>query len=291
MPDVGLLVEPHAEGLFVQSVLEGGPAEQAGLRVGDRILTVDGGAWHGVDTFRAKVGHTVILRVQRTPRAAPLEVRLVPRLINPQDAFIQAARASTRVITRGARRIGYYHIWAFSDPRVVDILEDTLRRGFRNCDGLVIDLREGIGGTYGALLHPFLGDLPNVEFFDRQGQVSTSGGTWKRPVVVLVNERSRSSKELYAYTFKKKRIATLVGTRTPGAVTGGSAFYLSNGSLLYVAVSRVLIDGESLEGRGVTPDVEVARPIPWSEGRDPQLERALEILVERLQPPAPPRAK
>lgn len=291
MPDAGLLVESRPEGLFVQSVLEGGPADQAGLHVGDRILAVDGGPWHGVDTFRAKVGRKVSVRLQHSEQGKPLEIFLVPRLINPQEAFLQAGKASARVIQRGNRRIGYYHLWAFSDPRAVDQFEDALRRGFRSCDGLIIDLREGIGGTYGPLLHPFLGDLPNVEFIDRQGQVSTSGGSWKRPLVVLVNERSRSSKELYAYAFKKKKLATLVGARTAGAVTAGSAFYLSNGSLLYVAVSRVVVDGESLEGRGVTPDVEVARPIPWSEGKDPQLEKALEIMAEKLHPPVPGGAK
>ena len=73
-----------------------------------------------------------------------------------------------------------------------------------------------------------------------------------------------------------------MGITTAGAVVGGRPFLLSDGSHLYLAVQDVLVDGERLEGVGVTPDVEVEFSIPYANGADPQLEKALDVLLEEI---------
>lgn len=282
MPDAGFLVETNPQGVFVQSILEGGPADRAGLRVGDRVVSVAGGPWRGLTPFRVAPGQRVSLQLQSQSGGAVRTVAVTPRSIDPQEAFLQASRASVKVLPAGGRKVGYYHIWAFTDPRIYEQFQDLLHRDFRGVDGFILDLRDGIGGGFPDLLYPFLSGVPRVEFTDRSGRASTVGGTWTRPVVVLINQRSRSSKELYAYGFSTLPFATLVGTRTAGAVTAGRAFFMQDGSLLYVAVSRVAVEGRILEGVGVAPDVEVARPIPFSEGRDPQMQEALRLIQEKL---------
>ncbi|MEA2601583.1 MAG: carboxyl-terminal processing protease [Acidobacteriota bacterium] len=57
----------------------------------------------------------------------------------------------------------------------------------------------------------------------------------------------------------------------------GQPFLLTDGSLLFLAVEDVRIDGERLEGVGVQPDVAVPAPLPYADGADPQLERALDV--------------
>jgi carboxyl-terminal processing protease len=101
---------------------------------------------------------------------------------------------------------------------------------------------------------------------------------------MLVNEGSRSSKEILAYAFQQKKIGLVIGTPTPGAVVGGRAFLMSDGSLLYVAVVDVYVNGNTrLEGKGVTPDIVVPFELQYARGADPQRERALAEAVKELR--------
>lgn len=61
---------------------------------------------------------------------------------------------------------------------------------------------------------------------------------------------------------------------------GSSPFLLSDGHLLYLAVVDVLVDGERLEGKGVIPDIDVPFTLEYAEGKDPQLEKSLEVLAK-----------
>jgi len=96
--------------------------------------------------------------------------------------------------------------------------------------------------------------------------------------VLLIDEGTTSGKEVFAHAFQRLARGPVVGTRSAGAVLGGSAFLMADGSLLYLAVLDVRVDGERLEGRGVTPEVEVPLRRPYAAGHDPQKERALEVL-------------
>jgi carboxyl-terminal processing protease len=82
-----------------------------------------------------------------------------------------------------------------------------------------------------------------------------------------------------AYSLKKAGIS-LVGTTTRGAVLGGSAFILQNESLLLIPVVDVKIDGNRLEGVGVSPTIEVNAILEYSQGNDPQLDAAVDIAVK-----------
>jgi carboxyl-terminal processing protease len=101
-------------------------------------------------------------------------------------------------------------------------------------------------------------------------------------VVLLVNGETRSGKEILAYGFKKYGIGPVVGERTAGAVVAGSAFFLGDGNLLYLAVADVDVDGERLEGRGVEPDVAVPMPLERAAGVDVQQQKALAVLQELI---------
>jgi carboxyl-terminal processing protease len=98
---------------------------------------------------------------------------------------------------------------------------------------------------------------------------------------MLVNEGSRSAKEILAFGFQQYRIGPVVGAKTAGAVVAGSPFLMQDGSLLYLAVANVFVDGEHrLEGAGVTPDIVVPFTLEYAQGADPQKERAIEVALE-----------
>jgi carboxyl-terminal processing protease len=115
---------------------------------------------------------------------------------------------------------------------------------------------------------------------DRSGSVETVNARWRKPVVLLINEGSRSGKEVLAFGFKRYGYGRVVGMRSKGDVLAATAFMMSDGSLLELPVQDVRVDGERLEGVGVAPDIEVPFRPEYAAGNDPQLRRAIEIAAE-----------
>ena len=94
-------------------------------------------------------------------------------------------------------------------------------------------------------------------------------------MVLLADDGSRSGKELLAHGFRTLGKGPVIGERTAGAVLSGQINALTDGSVLYLAVADVLVDGQRLEGVGVAPDIEVSFDTPYAAGADPQLTRAI----------------
>ena len=117
----------------------------------------------------------------------------------------------------------------------------------------------------------------------RDGETIRFAPTWRKPVVLLVDGGTRSGKEILAFAFQEYGIGPVVGSVTAGAVVGGSPFLLSDGSLLFLATMDSTVNGTRLEGIGVTPDVEVKLDLPYAAGADPQLESAVNILLETIE--------
>jgi carboxyl-terminal processing protease len=264
----------------VRSIFAGGPADEAGLRRGDRLLSADGKPFHRVDSFQGRTGQTITLRVQRQARGEPLAIRLIPRRTEPRKEWLDAQVAGTRLIAVGTRKVGYAPMFSCSGEEFQAALHQALGKGLRQADALVIDFRDGWGGCDPSFVNLFTRQAPALTFVDRGGQERVVDDQWRKPVVLLINGGSRSGKEAVAAAMKRHRLATLVGSRTTGAVVGGRCFPLADESLLYLAVSDVRVDGERLEGVGVAPDITVPDRLLFSDGRDPQLEKALEVAAQ-----------
>lgn len=292
---------------FVDTLLEGSPAARAGLRVGDEILSVDGIPYHPIRSFRGKVGQDVTVTIRRTKDGVAETLPIKVMSIAPLHAFREATLASARVIERDGRRIGYAHVWASVGEESVNALTGALGRlGITRpdaqvsrshargsgpppaerpkLDGLIIDMRGKIGGT-ATTANRYL------EAIDPRGPLlgsrSKSQGLraadLRGRTAVLIDRRTRSTAELFVHAYKRERQGPLIGTRTAGAVSAASAFAMPGGNLLYVAVSGLEIDGDVLEGPGVAPDIEVARPVPYAQGADPVLDIAVDFLVGKAK--------
>jgi len=118
---------------------------------------------------------------------------------------------------------------------------------------------------------------------DRSADTRIEDVKWRKPVAMLVNGGTRSGKEVLAYGFKRYGLGEVIGTRTAGAVLAASVFLMGNGDLLLLAVADVTVDGQHLEGVGVTPTIEVPFDPAYAAGRDPQLERAVQVLSDRIK--------
>jgi carboxyl-terminal processing protease len=268
---------------FVSGVQDGLAADKAGLLVGDEIVAADGAAFEPVQSFDGKTGRTVTLEIRRTREGAPQRIEVMPERIEPNEAYLRAMRASTRVIDRGGVKIGYIHVWSYARGAYQELLEEQISTGpLKDVDALVWDLRDGWGGADPAYLDIFNSRAPTMLTTDRGGDNSVVNAKWRKPAALLINGGTRSGKEVLTYGFKKYGYGEVIGTRTSGALLAGRAFLLSGGGLLLVPVADVSVDGERLEGRGVTPTIEVERPIPYAAGADPQLDRAVEVLARSV---------
>jgi carboxyl-terminal processing protease len=269
---------------FIRAILDGSPAQQAGLKLGDRILTVEGKPFQPVQSFAGKAGQLVQIQIQRTANASPVEIAVTPRVFDPATMFLDAMKASVEVIERNDLKIGYIHVWSYADPIYQQQLERELSGDRLSIvDGLIWDLRDGWGGASPTYLNPFAAPAPELTFIDRDGDRSSTSLPWRKPVVMLVNQGSRSGKEILAYAFRKYRVGKIVGSKTAGAVLAGRAFIMQDGSLLYLAVADVLIDGKRLEGEGIAPDIPVPFPIEYVQGSDSQKQQAIQTMLQTLQ--------
>jgi C-terminal processing protease CtpA/Prc len=113
----------------------------------------------------------------------------------------------------------------------------------------------------------------------RDGEAHVVNYRWKKPVALLIDDGTRSGKEVLAYGFKKNGYGPVIGERSAGALLAATAFLLSDGSLLILAVEDTSIEGDRLEGKGVTPTIEVPFDIRYAAGKDLQLDKAIEILA------------
>lgn len=282
---IGLVTKAIDAQVYAADVYDSGPAARAGIRVGDALLAVEGGVWGDVAPFREREGKPTIVTIKRTADpASRMEVTVVPAMIRPRELFLKSIAASARVIEREGKRIGYVRIRSYAHPSYHEALKDLLAERFMDADGLVIDIRGGWGGARPEYMDIFNPTAPALTYRARDGKERVLSTTWRKPVAMLIDGESRSGKEAIAYAFKKHGIGPLVGERTAGAVLAGTTRPLADGSVLYLAVNDVRVDGQSLEGVGVEPDVKAPRSLPYCEGRDAQLDAAVDAVLERLRP-------
>jgi carboxyl-terminal processing protease len=267
--------------VFVSAVFDGLPADQAGLQFGDEIISVDSAPYHPVNSFRGKSGNEVEVKIRRTSVGQPETIRVPVQAINGRTMFETALDSSARIIERDGKSIGYVHVWSYAGIKYHEQLQALiLWDKLSQCDSLIVDFRDGWGGASLDYVNLFREPLVEIESKRRDGQSNSFTGVWGKPVALLINGGTTSGKELYAFAFHKHKLGAIVGENSAGAVVAGQCIPLSNGDVLYLAVSDLRIDGRRLEGVGVEPDHNVARPIPYANGADPQLEKAVEILAQ-----------
>lgn len=263
----------------VAGALEGYPAEKAGIRSGDILLTINGKPFETAGSFRDKEGKTLSLIYRRA--GVERMTGVTPVKENPLKSYLVATRRSIKTLNINGKKIGYLHLWTMANDEFRALLETTVLGELYNTDGLILDLRDGHGGRPWGYADPFF--LPDI-LWEQQMRgskaVQTKSG-YGKPMVVLINKGTRSAKEFFSYQFQKTKRATLVGTTTAGAFLGASMVPISKDSILELPVVNLRVDGQRLEGVGVAPDVVVEPSDTYGEN-DSQFGEAKRILMEKL---------
>ena len=275
--DVGLRLSPSLE---VIETLPDSPAEAAGIRPADRLLSIDGSPANQVqDHLRGVAGTPVALTLRRPDGSDPVTLSLVR--VRPSWPWVEG-----RMLDDG---LGYLRIRAFPEPAEMDRFEQALARlAAANPRGLIVDLCGGAGGSYDTLLQVASRLIRQGAVFqqiNRTGQplvIPTLGRHWGRDlsIHVLVDGGTSGASELLAAALRESAAGRVFGTRTAGQLSESTVFPFGDGSGL-VVTTLVLRSGrgQSLDGVGLEPDRTVELDLMQRRaGRDTQLAAALDEL-------------
>ena len=119
------------------------------------------------------------------------------------DMFLDATKNSVRVIDDHSRRIGYFHLWTLAGEDFKNALSGAIYGKLKNTDGFILDLRDGFGGRPEGYADPFF--RPDVQLTWVMGDTrSNELYGYGRPLMTLINNGSRSAKEILSYVLKKE---------------------------------------------------------------------------------------
>ncbi len=155
-------------------------------------------------------------------------------------------------------------------------------------EGAVIDDRFNHGGLLADYVIDLMRRPPMSKIAGRDGEDQTSpGAAIFGPKAMIINEMAGSGGDAMPWYFRKAGIGPLVGTRTWGGLIGifGYPPLVDGGGVTAPRVALYDLDGDwKVENRGIAPDYEVEfDPKAWRAGRDPQLEKAVELVMEALR--------
>jgi carboxyl-terminal processing protease len=297
---VGIEVSTLDGALQVVAPIDDTPADRAGIRSGDTILSVDGIAVNPerlhetIDRMRGRPGTRVSLTVQRGGGTDPLVFQLERESID-----VNSVRHELLQPSYGYVRVSQFNETTPAELRqaIDDMMDEVRQRDGGMLTGLVLDLRNNPGGILDAAV-----DVSDL-FLDDGVIVSADGRTREArftrrahrgdmldgaSMVVLVNEGSASASEIVAGALQDHRRALIVGTSTFGKGLVQTVMPLSEGRAIKLTTSRYYTpSGDSIHEKGIAPDVLVEAsgdfPRPGMESvvdreGDAQLAKALERL-------------
>ncbi len=262
---IGVEVDYRDEVVTVLAPMEGSPAERAGLRAGDVIVTIDGSPLQGerfdrvIARMRGAPGTKVRVGVRRTGASELLSIDIVREVI----------RVKSVVAKRLAGDVAYLRIRQFQDGTHDELLAAVAKLRADSSTplaGLVLDLRNDPGGLVNeaeAIADELLSD--GVIYSTRhRGRVveevraQPGGALAKLPAVALVNEYSASAAELVAGALQDNGRAKVVGAQTFGKGSVQTIYELEGGAGMRLTTMRYYTPkGRSLQALGIRPDVRV----------------------------------
>lgn len=287
----------RGEGQRVQEVLAGGPAERPGslLRPGATVLAIDGHRITPVtDVHRwlnRKAGQPVLLSVRPAQGGEAVEQTITP-VSQAQEVALAYRRwvdqRRDQVARLSGGRLGYIHVPAMDLGGYLQAYSDLFGQ-HRQTEAVVVDVRYNGGGN----LHDQLGALLTGQHV--AGLVSRDGvrfadiptTRWTKPSILIANAASYSDGSVFPALYQRQKIGQLVGQRVPGTGTAVLWEHQLDRRLVYGVPQLGFMgdDGQWFENREIVPDVIVeADPAAVTAGRDPQLERAVQVLLQQIGP-------
>jgi len=271
----GLGIEVTMEDGIIKVVapMDDTPAARAGIRSGDLISHINGEAVQGltleqaVNKMKGPVNTTTRLKIFRNGAESPIEVSIQREIVRVRPV---------RYRTEGGD-IGYVRITTFNEQTT-----DGLRKAISDISkqippeklaGYVVDLRNNPGGLLDQAVSVSAAFMARGEVVSTRGRsadetqryTARSGDLTKgKPLVVLINGGSASASEIVAGALHDYKRATLIGTRSfgKGSVQTIIPLGAGKGALALTTARYFTPSGQSIQAKGITPDIEVLQDVP-----------------------------
>jgi carboxyl-terminal processing protease len=255
---VGLWLRGQGTTIRVAQVAAGGPADKAGVQVGDELNAVDGRTLAGLDAAQAAAA----LR-GRTGTSVELSLRHGDGVRSVR--LTRAVVSSPAVTASMVGKVGRIVVPAFTQGVGRQVREAARELRAKHATGLVLDLRGDPGGLLSEAVETASAFLDGgaVVTYTRRDELAQrlnadGRGDTTTPLVVLVDGSTASAAEVVAGALQDRGRAVVVGTRTFGKGTVQEPHRLADGSSLALTVARyTLPSGRSVEGVGIEPDIQV----------------------------------
>jgi tricorn protease len=279
------------------------PLTQPGVNVkaGEYLLAVNGREVRATDSiysfFESKAGKQVMLKVGPNPDGAGArEVTVVP-IANELGLrnldWIESNRRKVAELSGG--KLAYVHLPDTGNGGYINFT----RYYFAQTDkqGAVIDERFNNGGYLADYVAETLARkrLSNIYFREGGQDLASPASAIYGPKVMIVNEMAGSGGDALPWYFRKLKIGQIVGKKTWGGLVASFPMpMLMDGGVVRAPDAAVYgTEGEwEVENVGIRPDVEIEfDPAQWRQGHDPQLEKAVALLLEELKRNPPQASK
>jgi carboxyl-terminal processing protease len=243
-------------------VFEDSPADNVGVLVGDELVAIDGVEFSPLG-FGAERATLRLSSDGRTTR--DVVIHTIKQSL--MQGFVNAARASARIIAVGEKRVGLFHLWTARDTILASMNDALANFEAMRVDAILLDYRGGYGGTS----EDYLAKIRESAFLSQI------------PKYYLVDDSVRSGKEMLAGIIKRDGLGTLVGSTTAGYFLGASpSRFFDDKYFLLLAIGDgtipVVPGVGQIEGFGIEPDVLVDPCRMHCLGRDPQFEEAIQLI-------------
>ncbi|CAH2599387.1 Carboxyl-terminal protease [Rhodovastum atsumiense] len=300
----GLGIEVTQDNGFIKviSPIDDTPASKAGIKAGDLILALDGQTVQGlslneaVDKMRGPPNSKIKLTIRREGNDAPLEVGLTREVIHIQVVKSRLEQGD----------IAYLRVTSFNEQTDAGLRKAIATLKAQAGDklrGIVLDLRNNPGGLLDQAVAVSDDFIEQGEIVSTRARHAEDSQRWNAkggdisgglPMVVLINGGSASASEIVAGALQDHRRAIVLGTRSFGKGSVQTVIPLpGNGAMRLTTARYYTPSGRSIQGLGITPDVEVAATREekphFLPDREADLNRALRNSGGTPQQAAPPR--
>lgn len=258
---VHLIYDTTTKAIKILGTMPNSPAEQAGVKAGDVILTVDelyvttDTYLEAVDKIKGEPDTTVKLTILRNGETFELEVK-------------RASIVENNVASEVIDDIGYIRIFSFDNGIYNQFKEEYTKLREKNVKGIIVDLRNNSGGYVADtlnILNLLLPKLDVLKLVDKDGnaRVFRTDDTEQIdiPLAVIVNQNSASSSEIFASAIKDSKKGIVIGTKTFGK---GVVQYVepiaNHGAISIVAAQYFTPSGVVIQDNGIEPNIVVELP-------------------------------